>query len=333
MSGTLQASIVKDSASATSNLTLDASGNVTVGNNLTVTGSTTVSATSIGNLTYTGTLTGSTGIMNIGSGQIYKNASGNVGFGITPSAWSGYTILQTAGPSMWGTTGVGHLSVNTYFDGTNYKYINTDAAMDYYQLSGTHVWRYAASGTAGTTCTFSEAMRTDSSGNLLVGTTSQILSGKVSISGIASSGFGPLSMSSPSFPSRTWSTGPDFGGSYVVFNASAAGVYIAYGGTAWTTTSDERLKTDLIPIENAASKVSTLRAVTGRFKTDEEGTSRSFLIAQDVQAVLPEAVDATNPDKLGVQYTEVIPLLVAAIKELSAKNDALEARLSQLEAK
>jgi regulator of protease activity HflC (stomatin/prohibitin superfamily) len=93
------------------------------------------------------------------------------------------------------------------------------------------------------------------------------------------------------------------------------------------------LKTDLVPIENAASKVLTLRAVTGRFKTDEVGKSRAFLIAQDIQKVLPEAVDASNPEKLGVQYTDVIPLLVAAIKELSAKNDALEARLVALESK
>lgn len=38
-----------------------------------------------GNLAYTGTLTGGTGIINIGSGQIYKDASGNVGIGITPA--------------------------------------------------------------------------------------------------------------------------------------------------------------------------------------------------------------------------------------------------------
>jgi hypothetical protein len=68
-------------------------------------------------------------------------------------------------------------------------------------------------------------------------------------------------------------------------------VYLANGGTSWTATSDERLKTDLIPIENGLDKVNSLRSVTGRFKTDEEGVSRSFLIAQDVQAVLPEAVN------------------------------------------
>jgi hypothetical protein len=108
------------------------------------------------------------------------------------------------------------------------------------------------------------------------------------------------------------------------------GVYLLNSSsTSWTSTSDERLKTDLKPIENAAQKVSTLRAVTGRFKTDAEGVSRAFLIAQDVQVVLPEAVSvATSPSPhdneefLGIQYTEVIPLLVAAIKELKAEFDA-----------
>jgi hypothetical protein len=103
-------------------------------------------------------------------------------------------------------------------------------------------------------------------------------------------------------------------GSYEVFNAGGTGVYIVSGATAWTATSDERLKDIIEPITDAVSKVSTLRAVIGKFKTDEEGTRRSFLIAQDVQAVFPEAVEASDPDKLGVQYTDVIPLLVAAIK-------------------
>jgi hypothetical protein len=117
-------------------------------------------------------------------------------------------------------------------------------------------------------------------------------------------------------------------GSYAIQNSGGTGLYLTNGGTSWTSTSDERLKTDLQPIENAAQKISTLRAVTGRFKTDDENVSRAFLIAQDVQAVLPQAVDASDPEKLGVQYTDVIPLLVAAIKELKAEVDSLKSQLN-----
>jgi hypothetical protein len=197
---------------------------------------------------------------------------------------------------------------------------------------------FTINGSGATSSTFmvnvsgSEAMRIDSSGNLLVGTTTlPIASTRVGISGSSGTGVGVVSLVNTGASTKKWSTGPDANGNYVVFNDASAGMYIAYSGTSWTSSSDERLKTDLIPIENAASKVLSLRAVTGRYKTDEEGTSRAFLIAQDVQAVLPEAVDASDPDKLGVQYTDVIPLLVAAIQELSAKNDALEARLAKLE--
>jgi hypothetical protein len=102
------------------------------------------------------------------------------------------------------------------------------------------------------------------------------------------------------------------------------GVYLADGATSWTAVSDERFKDIIEPITNAVSKVGSLRSVIGKFKTDAEGTRRSFLIAQDVQSVMPEAVDASKSDKLGVAYTDVIPLLVAAIKELTAEVNALK---------
>ena len=111
-----------------------------------------------------------------------------------------------------------------------------------------------------------------------------------------------------------------------VVNGSA-GVYLTSGGTSWTSNSDERVKDIIEPITNAANKISTLRCVIGKYKTDVEGTRRSFLIAQDVQAVLPEAVsvDTDEQGTLGVAYTEVIPLLVAAIQELKAEFDAYKA--------
>ncbi len=72
------------------------------------------------------------------------------------------------------------------------------------------------------------------------------------------------------------------------------------------------------------ASLSSLRSVIGKYKSDSEGTRRSFLIAQDVKSVLPEAVDSTDIESLGLRYTEVIPLLVAAIKELTAEVNALK---------
>ena len=166
-----------------------------------------------------------------------------------------------------------------------------------------------------------ERARFDSSGNLLVGTTT--------------TGGGAGCILHAARGGTTWNYGPatvGSGNNFYVLNSSSTGVYLASGNTSWTANSDERLKTDLVPIENAAEKVSTLRAVTGRYKTDEEGKSRAFLIAQDVQKVLPEAVNVQGDEQgtLGLQYTDVIPLLVAAIQELNAKVEGLQAEINAL---
>jgi hypothetical protein len=128
-------------------------------------------------------------------------------------------------------------------------------------------------------------------------------------------------------------TGTDFfigTGSYTL---GTYGVYLANTGTSWISVSDERQKDIIEPIENALTKVNKLRAVIGKYKHDEEGVRRSFLIAQDVQEVFPEAVESQNNEEalLGLSYTDIIPLLVAAIKEQKIINDDLEARVKQLE--
>jgi hypothetical protein len=108
--------------------------------------------------------------------------------------------------------------------------------------------------------------------------------------------------------------------------SNTGGVYLASGGTSWTAVSDERKKDIIEPISNAAEKVASLRAVVGKYKTDKDGVRRSFLIAQDVQAVFPEAIDASDENELGLSYTDTIPLLVAAIKELTARVAQLETK-------
>ena len=123
--------------------------------------------------------------------------------------------------------------------------------------------------------------------------------------------------------------------SQLQFINNSAGVSLAVNGTSWGSLSDERDKEIVEPITNAVNKVSTLRSVIGRYKIDDADKRRAFLIAQDVQAVLPEAVTELDDEQktLILQYTEVIPLLVAAIKEQQSLITTLTTRITALEAK
>ena len=160
--------------------------------------------------------------------------------------------------------------------------------------------------------------------------TSTVPSYQLQVEGTTSSGAGtpqcPMSIRHTGATSgKYWGIGPASSNNFVVFNQSATGMYMVDGATAWTASSDERLKDIIEPITDAVQKVGTLRSVIGKFKTDDDTTRRAFLIAQDVQSVLPEAVTVDDNGYLGVAYTDVIPLLVAAIKELKARVEALEA--------
>ena len=105
---------------------------------------------------------------------------GNVGVGVTPSAWGGNTKAMQLGDyaAIFSNTanGSANISMNASFDGTNWKYKNSNWPANYSsQINGQHQWWNAPSsgaGGAGTTATFTQAMTLDASGNLLVGTTS-----------------------------------------------------------------------------------------------------------------------------------------------------------------
>jgi len=106
------------------------------------------------------------------------------------------------------------------------------------------------------------------------------------------------------------------------------GDVIAYS----TTISDERLKENIQPIDDALAKVKQLKGCTFTYTVD--GKESAGLIAQDVEQVLPSAVSEKElplkqDDGIAyktLQYDQTIGLLVEAIKELSAKVEELENR-------
>ena len=118
----------------------------------------TVSATSIA---YSTTLTGGTGVVNLGSGQFYKDASGNVGIGVTPSA-SNIPTIQSSVAVIVGNLET-DITSNAYYN-SGWKYIGTGLATQYQANGGLHKWFTASSGTAGNAITFTERMRIDSNG-------------------------------------------------------------------------------------------------------------------------------------------------------------------------
>jgi hypothetical protein len=176
----------------------------------------------------------------------------------------------------------------------------------------------------------SERVRVDSSGNFLAGRTSTLFASSHTFD---SAGTAVLGLrNSTATAGKYWQTGPDGGNSYKVYNQNSVGMFMSDGATAWSSSSDERQKNILEPITDAVSKLASLRTVIGSYKSDKEQTRRAFLIAQDVQKVLPEAVTTAPDGFLGVAYTDLIPLLVAALKESKSYIESLEARIAALEA-
>jgi hypothetical protein len=101
------------------------------------------------------------------------DSSGNLGLGVTPSAWSGLTSFDLKSEAFI-SGGGNYIAIlsNTYFNsGAKYKTTGYNATQ-YLQQSGAHSWFTAPSGTAGNAISFTQAMTLDASGNLVIGNTS-----------------------------------------------------------------------------------------------------------------------------------------------------------------
>jgi hypothetical protein len=190
---------------------------------------------------------------------------------------------------------------------------------------------------AGTT-----AMTIDTLQNALIGTTSTNPAGS-RVTGVVLGASGTVysnSLSQSYFAIKATS-GTNVG--FFTDNGSAlvtAGSISSNGSTtSFNTSSDYRLKESITPLTTGLETVKALNPVNYVWTGNQE-RGEGFL-AHELQNVIPlavtgakDAVDADgNPQYQGVDYSKIVVHLVAAIQELSAKNDALEARLAALEAK
>jgi len=173
----------------------------------------------------------------------------------------------------------------------------------------------------------SERVRIDASGNLLVNTTTVLDAAHLTVACTAGSGSKiPLSLK----------VGIDSAG-YVAVNlrnqtASQGTIVVDVTGVRYLTASDYRLKEVLGPISGGLNRVNALKPSVYKWKAD--GSNGEGFIAHELAEVVPAAVngskDAVNEDGTinpqNVDMSRIVPILVAAIQELTARVQTLEAR-------
>jgi len=258
-------------------------------------------------------------------------AAGNVGIGVTPSAWVNSSLEMAPSSFIGGAGTVFTISTNGVFGaGATWTYKTTNAACAYAQDTGQHIWYQAASGTAGTNISFIERMRLNTNGQLLYGLQSSGTSNAVA-QFYSSSSTNCLS-------ARVSNNGQ---APFAAYNASDAVVFYVSGGgqifavsTSITGISDVSTKENIVNIPYGLNEINALRPIKFDFKEGGIGNGKKDnigFIAQEVETIIPELV-ADGADGLKtLKMGDMLPVMVKAIQEQQAIITDLKARIEVLE--
>jgi hypothetical protein len=264
----------------------------------------------------------------------------------------------------------GNVGIGTSSPAVKLDVVGNSAAVQASEVGGAAV-RMAAGGSAAFFGTYSnhpltfltnstERARIDSSGNLLVGSTTSLGGnvGRVTIgtttgqtglcittgSGITNqvnginfyeNNGGALTAYISAFNSAY---GSGVNSALQAIAGGSGGVRLLSGATAWSAISDKNLKNVTGTYTTPLSDIAQIEAVKFTWKSDETNTPQVGVLAQSVQKVIPEAVVSgalsleDKTEYLSVRYTEIIPLMIASIQELKALVDTQASTITQLQA-
>ena len=261
------------------------------------------------------------------------DSSGNLGLGVTPSAWVGAGYIDFPGNGYVGnatTYSSNTLStgLNAYYATGNWRYKESSLAASRFDHSnGTFQWFTAPSGTAGNAISFTQAMTLTSAGDLLVGSTGGGLQNSYSTNFTQASGYWTVNHANGSPDTRRYF--------YFGYNGSEIGSITQSGTTAvaYNTSSDYRLKDNPQPLTGSGAFIDALQPKTWDWKAD--GSRGVGFLAHEVQAVSPRSVvgekDAVDEDGKPVMQAmeygsaEFIANIIAELQSLRARVAALEA--------
>jgi hypothetical protein len=262
-------------------------------------------------------------VFDTNSAEAMRIASdGNVGIGTTnPSSdlhitdsFPRITLQDSDGTNQMGFLDFsnGELGINSW-NGTSYGEIR--------------FYRYNGSATE-------ESMRIDSSGNILVA--KQTLN--ISTVGTELRANGQSLFTCDGNNPIDLNRLTDQGGVAIFRQASTVvgNISVTSSATSYNTSSDYRLKENVVPMEGALDRVAQLKPSRFNFIADSDKTVDGFL-AHEVAEVIPEAItgekDAVDEEgnaiHQGIDQSKIVPLLVGAIQELKAEIETLKSQINK----
>ena len=260
-------------------------------------------------------------------GVAINNTSPHHAYSSYGSLEMGHAFALTAA----GSSVNGNIMTNAYISSAgNWTYIHSSQAATLQQMgNGIIGWYRGAAGTADNTISWSESMRIDSSGNLLIGKTSTAVDSSNGVH-IKSDGtvFSNISSSTTGYQLRH-----DFNNRFFVTHLGVINAQT----TSISGISDERLKENIVDLETGLTEVLALKPRRFNWVESEKVPTKNIagFIAQEVETVLPDLIGSYEHDRIdnakSLRMGDMIPTLVKAIQELTTKLEAAEARITTLE--